>query len=108
MSNTATLLHRDWECAKKCGSHARTYDDSLPHHPCAYAGGLLIALVPAGQKAGVTVNERGDYVGRDLVTMVEGVAVMSTTVEHDDGCDTTVYVPCATATVERGSLARVK
>jgi hypothetical protein len=33
---------------------------------------------------------------------------MSTTVEHDDGYDTTVYVPCATATVERGSLARSK
>lgn len=108
MSNTATLLHRDWECAKGCGSSARTYDDALPHHPCKYAGGLMIALIPAGTKAGVKIHERGDYVGKDIVTMVEGIPVMSTTVEHDDGYDTTVYVPCATATVERGSLARSK
>lgn len=103
---TPTALYRDWECPTQCGSRARTFDAALPHHPCRNAGGLMIALTPVGAKAGVRINERQDYLGRDTATIVEGVAVMSSTVEHDDGCDTTVYVPCATATVERGSLAR--
>ena len=101
---TAATLHKDWVCARGCGSHARTFDAKLPHHRCKAMGGLMVALVAAGSKAKVEVIERQDYVGRDIVDYTDGRVIMSTVVTRDDGQDCTVYAPCATATVERGNL----
>lgn len=98
------VLPRNWVCAQSCGSEARTYDASLPHHRCREVGGLMVALIPVGTRAGVTTHERQDYTGHDVVTYTDGKVIMSTTVEHDDGNDTTVYAPCATGTQERGSV----
>lgn len=96
------VLHKDWVCAKGCGSHARTVDDKLPHHRCREMAGLMVALIPAGTKAKVEAVERGDYVGTDLVQRdAEGRVWMSTVVTRDEGQDCTVYAPCATATTER-------
>jgi len=101
---TVPSLHRDWECARGCGSWARTYDSKLPHHRCKAMSGLMVALIPAGSRAGVKTHERQDYVNGDLVDYTDGTVIMSTTVEHPDGStDCTVYAPCATATVERGN-----
>lgn len=98
----SVALHKDWMCAKGCGSHARTYDDKLPHHRCREMAGLMVALIPVGARAKVEAVPRGDYVGRDLVQRdAEGRVWMSTVVTRDDGQDTTVYAPCATATTER-------
>ena len=105
MITAASLQHRDWVCAKGCGSHARTYDilGKLPHHRCKQMAGLMVPLILAGTKAKVERVERGDYVGTDLVQRdADGNVWMSTVVTRDDGQDCTAYVPCATATVERG------
>lgn len=101
---TGIALHKDWVCARDCGSHARTFDDKLPHHRCKRMGGLMVALIPAGQKAKVEAIERQDYVGSDIVDYTDGKVIMSTVVIRDDGQDCTAYAPCATATVERGDL----
>jgi len=100
---TVPVLRKHWECPNNCGSWATTVDSKLPHHQCKRMHGLLIPLIPAGSKAGVKLNERQDYVGGDLVDYTEGKVIMSTTVERDDGMDCTVYAPCATVTIERGS-----
>lgn len=102
MSQGVATLHRDWACAAGCDARARTFDAKLPHHPCPKVGGLMVALVAAGTRAKVTTNERGDYVGKELVqTDDEGRVIMSTTVTRDDGEDCTVYAPCATVETEQ-------
>jgi hypothetical protein len=101
---TGIALHKDWVCAKGCGAGARTYSDRLPHHRCKLMGGLMVGLIPVGQKAKVEAIERQDYVGDDLVDYTDGKVIMSTVITRDDGQDCTVYAPCATATVEKGEL----
>lgn len=101
---SALALHKDWVCVRDCGSHARTYDDKLPHHRCKRMGGLMVALIPVGQKAKVEAIERQDYVGDDIVDYTDGRVIMSTVVTRDDGQDCTAYAPCATATIEKGDL----
>lgn|ERR1700712_4744547 len=99
---TAALLHKDWECARGCGSRARTVDSKLPHHPCKAMNGLMVPLILAGTKAKVEAIERQDYVGKELVqTDSEGNVIMATVVTRDEGQDRTVYAPCAVA--ERGT-----
>ena len=93
---TIANLHKDWVCAKGCGSHARTYDSKLPHHRCKLMNGLPVALIPAGTKAKVVAVERQDYVKKELVrTDSEGNVIMATVVTRDEGQDCTVYAPCA-------------
>jgi hypothetical protein len=52
-------------------------------------------MVPAGAKADVVVNERQDYIGRDIVDLDErGHAPMSVSTHHADGrVDTAVFAP---------------
>lgn len=89
-----------WEC----GGCNRTLTAprataGIPLHRCR--NGLDMPFVPEGQRRKVTVNVREDYVnGDDVQTDADGRPVMSTTVERDDGYDTAVYAPCATATRE--------
>lgn len=100
--STPVTLHRDWVCAKGCGSSARTFDAALPHHPCKAMAGLLVPLILAGTKAKVEAQPREDYAGSDLVQRdADGKVWMSTVVTRDEGTDCTVYAPCATAKVER-------
>jgi hypothetical protein len=87
-------MRRDWVCADDCGSSAHTYDGALPHHPCRKKAGLMVALIPAGTKAKVTVHGREDYLGRDIPQRdANGRVVMSTTVTRDEGEDCSIYVP---------------
>ena len=95
------LLSRHWVCARGCPSWATTVDGKTPHHRCREMAGLMVPLVPEGVRAKVETVERGDYVGRELVqTDAEGRPWMAVTVERDEGQDTTVFAPCATATRE--------
>ena len=56
------------------------------------------ALVRVGTKAKVTVTEREDYVGDEVVaTDATGRPVQSVITERDDGQDVAVYAPAATA-----------
>jgi hypothetical protein len=61
--------------------------------------------VAAGIKAKLTINERGDYVGKDLVqTDGYGRPVMSITTTRDDGEDCTIFAPAAQAEMHLGEL----
>lgn len=92
---------QDWYCPN-CDSTARTFDSKLPHHPCRKTAlGLMVPLVQKGLAAKVEAVERGDFIGSELVqTDANGRPVMSVVVTRDDGMDTTVYAPTATATRE--------
>ncbi len=67
-------------------------------HPCRGMAGLMIPLVPAGQRCKVEAVEREDYIGDELVqTDGNGRPVMSVITTRDDGQDCTVYAPTAIA-----------
>ena len=93
----SVLLERRWECPN-CDSAAVTVDGKTPMHPCAGMSGLMVALVPAGQKCKVEAVERDDYIGCELVqTDGNGRPVMAVVTTRDDGQDCTVFAPAATA-----------
>lgn len=94
----ATVLGRNWVCAKGCPSWATTVDGTTPHHRCREMAGLMVPLIPEGTRAKVEPVERGDYVGKELVQADgNGRPVMAVTVTRDDGQDCTVYAPAARA-----------
>ena len=83
----------NWSCAK-CSAWARTVDDKLPHHPCPGRAGLMVPLVREGTKAKLVVNEREDYIKKELVQVDgNGRPVMNVTTETDEGINCTVYPP---------------
>lgn len=87
-----------WEC-RLCGLTDTTREARVHTrmHPCPRLGGLTAPMVPAGTRCKVEVNEREDYVGRELVqTDAAGRPVMNVTVTRDEGTDVAVYAPCAT------------
>jgi hypothetical protein len=85
-----------WVCPK-CKKEARTRGRFRPnrYHRCPRLHGVLAPMVPAGAKADVVVNERQDYIGRDIVDLDErGHAPMSVSTHHADGrVDTAVFAP---------------
>lgn len=100
-------LGRIWECPQ-CPTMTRTVDASVPLHACPSVGGLMVPLVPQGQKARHVVIERGDYVGRNLVnTDAHGRPVSAVYTERPDGShDTCAYPDTATADAEQIEEAR--
>lgn len=95
MGDSAVLLEKHWECPN-CDSNAVTRDSKLPMHPCSNLAGLMVALVPAGQKCKVETVEREDYIGRELVQVdPAGRPVMAVVTTRDDGQDCTVLAPVA-------------
>jgi hypothetical protein len=72
-----------------------------PHtrfHACRGLKGLTAPMVPAGTSCKVEAIERGDYVGRELVTLAgDGRPVMAVETTRDDGTDRAVFAPCAVA-----------
>lgn len=67
-------------------------------HPCRAFGGMLSPMVPTGTKVKITAHEREDYIGQDRVQLnASGRPIMSITVEREDGLDTVVFAPTATA-----------
>lgn len=96
--------HR-WACPN-CHYKSVTHE-AEPHsryHNCKGLKGLSTPMVPAGVKAKVTAVERGDYIGKEAVQYdAEGRPVMSVITEREEGYDTTVYAPAATAGGEASS-----
>jgi hypothetical protein len=90
--------HR-WSCPN-CTLEDVTYE-AAPHsrmHTCPGARGMSVPMVPAGTRCKVELRDREDYLNGDLVTCDEnGRPVMSVVTTRDDGIDTAVYAPCATA-----------
>ncbi len=89
------LLHRMWDCPS-CDAAARTVDAKIPMHRCKGMAGLLVPLVPQGQKAKHTAVEREDWVRREKVQFdANGRPTMSVRTETEDSLSTTVYAPTA-------------
>lgn len=62
---------------------------------------MMVPLIKVGTSAKVETVERGDYIGRENVQLVEGRPVMAIVTTHDDGSqDARVLLPCATASAE--------
>jgi len=64
-------------------------------HNCSGHGGLLVPMVPDGTRAKVTIVEREDYVGDQLVRLHEGRPVMAVVVTREEGEDRVVFAPTA-------------
>lgn len=91
-----------WQCPN-CSLEQVTHEPE-PHtrfHPCRGLKGLTAPMVPAGTRCKVEAVDRGDYVGRELVTVDgEGRPVMAVVTTRDDGNDVAVFAPCATLQAE--------
>lgn len=101
------LLERHWQCPHRhCSSWATTRDDKVPMHNCAQTRGLLVPLVPVGQRGEHRVVERGDWVGNEQVQLdpEKQRPVMSVVTVTDRGQDCTVYAP--TASISAQALRR--
>lgn len=91
------MIPTEWYCSK-CDSAAHTFDSKVPHHPCSGFAGIMVPLIPRGQKAKVEAIEREDYIGKEDVQYDgNGRPIMSVVVTREDGQDCTVFAPVARA-----------
>ena len=100
---TVPLLtpERRWYCPN-CKVTSLTHE-ARPHaqfHTCLGLRGLTAPLIQLGVRAEVTLVEREDYIGEDKVQLDPelGRPVMAVVTQRDDGQDTAVFAPTATAT----------
>lgn len=99
-----------WECAS-CGFQTVSRNPRIyaATHPCGKHAGLQVDLVRVTNldgltrgKFGVRVNERPDYVGREVGVMYdgEGKVIMSVEILKPDGSnDCRIFAPCAMASL---------
>lgn len=75
-------------------------DTRIPMHACAGRAGMLLPMVPEGERSDVRLVERGDFLGSDagkVRTDAEGRPWMRAEVERPSGqVDMWVYAPTAT------------
>ena len=99
---TATLsvaAYQTWRCPN-CGLEERTPPRPNRFHTCPKLRFMTAPMVLAGTDAKVTIHERDDYVGKDIVRLdpERGRPVMSIVTERADGSnDVMVFAPTATA-----------
>jgi len=88
----------EWHCPQ-CGLTHQTRDPriAVPLHPCPKLRGLMAPMLAKGTAGKIELREREDYVGSELVQLVEGRPVMSMVTTRDAGTDARIYVPTATA-----------
>jgi hypothetical protein len=102
--NVLLQPERRWSCPN-CTRTDVTHE-ARPHsrfHSCRGLKGLTAPMVPDGTRCKVEAVERGDYVGKEIVTLDgDNRPVMSVVTTRDNGQDCAVFAPCASATV-RGS-----
>lgn len=94
-----STVHR-WHCPN-CGKRDTTVE-ARPHsrmHVCPKLRFLTAPMLPEGTDAKVTLNEWGDYVGKEMVQLdpERRRPVQSITVERDNGQDAVVFAPTAQA-----------
>jgi hypothetical protein len=86
-----------WACPN-CDAQAVTRTTSIPMHPCCGLHGLMVALVPEGQRVKVEALERQDYIGKEKVqTDGRGRPIMAVKTTRNEGEDLVVLAPCAEA-----------
>lgn len=103
MRGQAVLLHlpeHRWEClACEVTSVTRETEPHSRLHPCRGARGLMIPMVPVGTRGQVTLVEREDYVGGEIIQRDgEGRPTAFAVLTRDDGQDVVAYAPTAAAT----------
>lgn len=91
----------DWYCPN-CGKTDQTANAGphIRYHVCPRLRMLSAPMVRKGTGAKVTIAEREDYVGNELVQLdpERGRPVMSITTTRDDGSnDVVVFAPTATS-----------
>lgn len=97
-------LHVDWYCPA-CGKTDQTTPKPNRFHNCPKMGGLTTPLVRKGVSAKLERVMRQDYVaGEKVQTDDEGRPVMAIVTTRDNGQDTTVFAPTATATGDANGL----
>jgi hypothetical protein len=109
MAPRARLLDRQptlWICPSCYQQHVTYF--TVPHspmHTCPSLRGVWAPFVPAGVRAALRVEHRGDYIrGDDVRITAEGdPSVMAVIVERDEGEDRFVFAPCAHLNRPRGS-----
>jgi len=75
--------------------------NSARFHQCKGLRGLLAPMLPVGVRAKVVAVERGDYVGKEHVTLdADGRPVMSVVTVRDDGQDCIAFAPLAVVDAE--------
>jgi hypothetical protein len=86
-----------WSCPNCDVTHVtRETKPHTPFHPCRGLRGLQAPFVTDGLKAKVEAVERGDWVGREVVTTDgEGRPVMAVVTTRDEGTDCAVFAPMA-------------
>jgi len=97
----ATMLVRYEYYCPNCGKEDITTDPPNPRqhrtHVCPKLRFLSVPLVRKGVPAKIEIVERGDYVGKEIVTLdperKRPIQALLTT--RDDGQDTAVYAPAA-------------
>lgn len=87
-----------WVCPNGCPTSDVTYraDVHQQLHPCLSMGGLTVPLVEQGSRVKVSVHEREDFLGNEIVTTDDaGRPIMAVSITRDDGEDRVVFAPLA-------------
>jgi hypothetical protein len=87
-----------WVCPNGCSTTDVTEraDVHQQLHPCRAMGGLTVPLVEQGMRVKVSVHEREDFLGDEVVTTDEnGRPIMAVSIIRDDGEDRVVFAPLA-------------
>lgn len=87
-----------WVCPNGCPTMDATQRSDVHQqlHPCRAMGGLMVPLVEQGMQVKVSVHEREDFLGDEVVTTDDaGRPVMAVSITRDDGEDRVVFAPLA-------------
>ena len=87
-----------WECPN-CGLQDVTHNAGVGtrYHNCPKLAGLSAPMLPAGTRGHLRAVERGDYVGKDIVTKDgNGRPIMAIVTEREEGQDCVVLAPTVT------------
>lgn len=91
-----------WECPN-CALREVTHERE-PHtrfHACGGLKGITAPMVPEGIACKVAAHERGDYIGKEIVTYDgDNRPIASVITTREDGQDCAVFAPTAQATRE--------
>lgn len=85
-----------WVCPNGCSTTDVTEraDVHQQLHPCLAMGGLTVPLVEQGMRVKVSVHEREDFLGDEVVTTDDaGRPIMAVSITRDDGEDRVVFAP---------------
>lgn len=103
--NAGVVVQMDtyWQC-NSCGMQhiekARA-EVTTPMHACRGLAGAWVPFVPAGSDARLRVEERQDYIGKDIpFTDANGRVLMAVYTQREDGEDCHILAPTTTMNIQ--------